>query len=110
MRGSRPGERRGGRKKGTLNHASQAREIEVRESGATPLEFLLGIMRNPKLPRRERVDAAKTAAAYVHPKFAAITHVQATSGYDLSRLTDEEFETVNRILERATVAAAGILL
>jgi hypothetical protein len=106
MRGSGPGERRGGRKKGTPNRASKAREIEVQNSGATPLEFLLGIMRNSEVPRRERLEAAKAAAPYVHAKFAALVKIETKSEYDLTKLTDEEIETVTAILERASFAGA----
>ena len=34
----------------------------------TPLEFLLDVMNNNDIEDRLRLDAAKTAAQYVHPK------------------------------------------
>lgn len=34
----------------------------------TPLEFLLGVMNNNLIEDRLRIDAAKTAAQYVHAK------------------------------------------
>lgn len=34
----------------------------------TPLEFLLGVMNDNMVEDRLRIDAAKTAAQYVHPK------------------------------------------
>lgn len=34
----------------------------------TPLEFLLSVMNNNGIEDRLRLDAAKTAAQYVHPK------------------------------------------
>ena len=40
----------------------------------TPLEFLLAIMRNPEIPRSERVDAANKAAPYLHSKHATVDH------------------------------------
>jgi len=39
--GSKPGEHRGGRKPGTPNKASAAREAEVAASGVTPLEVMV---------------------------------------------------------------------
>ncbi len=36
---SKPGERRGGRKKGVPNKANAKREAEIAESGKTPLQF-----------------------------------------------------------------------
>jgi hypothetical protein len=43
--GSKPGERRGGRQKGTPNKASAARQAEVAATGVTPLEVMLDNMR-----------------------------------------------------------------
>ena len=41
----------------------------IASSGAqTPLEFLLGVMNDNEIEDRLRIDAAKTAAQYMHPK------------------------------------------
>ena len=61
-RGSEPGERRGGRKKGTPNKATAAREAAITASGLTPLDYLLTVMRDETADRHTRVDAAKAAA------------------------------------------------
>jgi hypothetical protein len=75
-RGSRPGERRGGREKGTPNKRTAALRAallaEFELSGGTPLAALLSVMRNPALPLRLRFDAAKKAAPFCHPKLAPI--------------------------------------
>jgi len=73
--GSKPGERRGGRKKGTPNKASAKREAEIAKSGKTPLQFLLDRMRNAKAKMAERIECAKAAATYVHPKPATTVDV-----------------------------------
>lgn len=44
------------------------------ESGQTPLEFLLEVMRNPALDIDLRMEAAKYAAPFMHPKLAQIEH------------------------------------
>src|SRR5436190_14268321 len=36
----------GGRKEGTPNKATATREAEIRASGVTPLDFMLGVMRD----------------------------------------------------------------
>src|SRR5207302_8231597 len=36
----------GGRKEGTPNKATATREAEIRAAGMTPLEFMLGVMRD----------------------------------------------------------------
>ncbi len=71
-RGSKPGERRGGRKRGTPNKktaltnaafADAASNLEV-----TPLEFLLAIMRDPTVSPDLRVKVAQAAAPFIHAK------------------------------------------
>jgi len=44
------------------------------KGGQTPVEFLLGCMRNDNLDMSKRIDAAKSAAPYIHPKLSAIDH------------------------------------
>jgi hypothetical protein len=62
----------GGRKKGTPNRASTVREAEIKASGQTPLDYLLGVMRSKATPEAMRLDAAKAAAPYVHPKLSSV--------------------------------------
>ena len=69
--GKRP---RAGRKRGSRNKASAAREIAVAASGLTPLAYMLSIMRDETQPLTVRIEMAKAAAPYVHPRFAAIEH------------------------------------
>jgi hypothetical protein len=71
----RGGKRDGaGRKPGSPNKASIARQAEVAASGLTPLEYMLSIMRDVENPKDMRLDAANKAAPFVHPKLAAIEH------------------------------------
>lgn len=72
MRGSRPGERRGGRTKGTPNKATAAKAAAVAASGLTPLDYMLLVFRDESLPAELRLDAAKAAAPYVHPKLQPV--------------------------------------
>ena len=37
-----------------------------------PLDFLLGLMRDPHSPMAQRLEAAKAAAPFLHPKLSAI--------------------------------------
>jgi hypothetical protein len=75
-RGAKPGERRGGRSKGTPNRRSVAlREAmnkaveDVEKSGELkPLDFLLALIRDEQADRRDRLEAAKHAANFVHPR------------------------------------------
>ncbi len=71
-RGSKPGERRGGRQRGTPNKATVAKTAALASASAdptiTPLQFLLGVMRDPNAPTGLRVQVARAAAPLVHGK------------------------------------------
>jgi hypothetical protein len=78
-RGSRPGERRGGRKPGTPNkaHAHEAEFrrrvlLDARAAGVTPLEFMLALMRDEENPKGMRFEAAKAAAPYIHARLSSV--------------------------------------
>ena len=77
--GARPG---AGRKKGAPNKKTAELQKAVAESGITPLEYMLNIMRSepsPDLPEELileainlRFEAAKAAAPYVHAKLSSV--------------------------------------
>ncbi len=69
--GSRVGS---GRKKGRQNVITQALRERLMAEGISPLEFLLETMRDPDLAFTIRMDAARTAAPFLHPKLATIQH------------------------------------
>ena len=66
------GKKTGGRKKGVPNKATLARQEAVAASGLTPLDFLLDTMRDEGQELGTRLDAAKAAAQYVHPKLQPV--------------------------------------
>lgn len=88
MRGAKPGERRGGRSKGTPNKANKERERIIAADGITPLEVMLKRMRYHSAKADKAIkskdesgaekhmaladDAAKAAAPYVHPKLSSV--------------------------------------
>ncbi len=69
-RGSKPGERRGGRQRGTPNKTKVLKDAVIAaagvSSGSSPLDFMLRLMRSPNLPADLRIDMAKSAAPLVH--------------------------------------------
>jgi hypothetical protein len=68
----RGGKREGaGRPKGAANKASVARQAEIAASGLTPLDYMLGILRDEARDETQRFEAAKAAAPYVHPRLAS---------------------------------------
>lgn len=87
-RGAKPGERRGGRRKGAQNKATKTRlEIVATASagGITPLELMLSTMRSfwsgatdktGRIVNEERAELAakwaEKAAPFVHPKLTSV--------------------------------------
>jgi hypothetical protein len=72
---ARGGKREGaGRKPGTPNKATQEQRDAIEASGLTPLEYMLSVMRNESADESRRLDAAKSAAPYVHPRLSAVEH------------------------------------
>jgi hypothetical protein len=65
-RGSKPGERRGGRQRGTPNKKTALRSATLAAAAANPdmapLDFLLGIMRDPNVSSDLRIRVAQAAA------------------------------------------------
>jgi hypothetical protein len=95
------GKKYGGRKKGSVNKRPKELLEKIEASGMTPLEYLLSVMRAP-VPielqgitdpedvsddivralsswHAQRVDAAKAAAPYIHPKLNAVHTTTDTS-------------------------------
>ena len=72
---SRGGYRSGaGRPKGSKNLRTRAREKAAKRAGTagtSPLDFLLGMMRDEEQPLKVRMAAAKAAAPYCHPRLSA---------------------------------------
>lgn len=66
------GVKTGGRKKGTPNRATAAKQAEIAASGLTPLDFMLSALRDEERTFEVRMDAAKAAAPYCHPKRAPV--------------------------------------
>jgi hypothetical protein len=66
------GHKTGGRQKGVPNKATIARTKAIAESGLTPLDYLIGVMRNATVETSTRIDAAKSAAPYVHPRLTSV--------------------------------------
>src|SRR5579883_2092108 len=84
-RGSRPGERRGGRQPGTPNKRTVEREKAMREAALKAEEaigegafsgdahaLLMMTYKDTALPLDTRLEAAKAAIAYEKPKLANI--------------------------------------
>lgn len=83
--GPRPG---AGRKPGSRNRKTKAQIEAVKSSGITPLDYLLNLMRNEKADDDDRLEAAKAAAPYVHPKLSSV-EMNASIGVSHEDALDE---------------------
>lgn len=71
----RGGKRKGaGRKKGSMAVRTQEILKAIGDEGVTPLEYMLGVLRDPEQPHSERFRAAIEAAPFMHPRLAAVQH------------------------------------
>lgn len=62
----------GGRQKGTPNKATVAKALEIASTGLTPLDYMVSVYRDARQKLEIRLDAAKAAAPYVHPRLATM--------------------------------------
>ncbi len=66
----------GGRKRGSKNKTTIAREHAAKEGpnkSLTPLQHMLKLMRDPKQPQEVRMEMAKAAAPYMHSRLQSTT-------------------------------------
>lgn len=106
--GSRPG---AGRRKGVPNKASAARQKRVAATGVTPLEYMLGVMRDALADTSRRDDMAKACAPYVHPKLASVQHAGPNGGpiqtVDLTNMSDDDLTRLEAIFGPLAGATGG---
>jgi hypothetical protein len=103
--GSRPGERRGGRQKGSLNKRTRELLAPVTDAAdISPKEVMLQAMRLHWAAGNvvDAVDCAAKAAPYVHPRLVA-----AAAAVRLpSEMSDEELAAAIDDAEQAAAALA----
>jgi hypothetical protein len=75
MRGPRPGERRGGRQKGTPNkktaYVRAVMAAHAAQDNVSPLDLILAVMREPHVALGQRVKMALKALPHMHTKAKA---------------------------------------
>lgn len=82
--GARPG---AGRKAGGPNKLSREAYERAKDSGELPLDYLLRVMRDEATDEAKRIDCAKAAAPYVHPKRAPVDGDGQEAGLTLTIVT-----------------------
>jgi len=63
---------RAGRPKGGISLSTRAILESMNSGGEMPIAYMLRVMRNEKAPDLRRDEMAKAAAAYLHPRIAAL--------------------------------------
>lgn len=93
------GKREGaGRKPGVPNKRTAETAAAVEASGLTPLDYLLGVLRDEDNDPALRMDAAKAAAPYVHAKLASVEH---KGGLEVTTQTKEQRDAAVAAATRA---------
>jgi hypothetical protein len=111
--GKRPG---AGRRRGTPNRANARREQFIAQTGLTPIDVMIGVMRctfdigqqelKQEKPDESKIkwafglalESAHRAAPFAHPRLSAVDH---SAKLDVSKLTHEEIDLVEPILRKA---------
>ena len=88
-----------GRPKGSKNKKTAKTVAKIEASGLTPLDYMMSVLRDTEAEASARMDAAKAAAPYVHPKLSQIESKTKVE-FDGQKLV-EEFGTA--ILDAANV-------
>jgi hypothetical protein len=90
-RGSKPGERRGGRQRGTPNKKTALRNAVISaadlDPNISPRDFMLGLMRNGDLPLADRFAAAQAVLPLLHQNLTvgqATQHSPEVYGNDVA--------------------------
>jgi hypothetical protein len=60
-----------GKPKGSVSKLDKVVREKALQSGLTPLDYLLGLLRDEGQNQDTRIDAAKAAAPYVHAKLVS---------------------------------------
>jgi hypothetical protein len=84
MRGTSPGERRGGRQQGTPNKLTQALTERLAALGYNPIEGMARIPMEESQRRALRAGMYRELAQYVAPKRKALEHKGKLAGSSLT--------------------------
>jgi hypothetical protein len=87
--GQRGGKRPGaGRKVGSVTKVTAQARRKALESGISPLEYMLKVMRSTKADTRRRDDMAKAAAPFIHNRPSVSATVNINTPRSVARIED----------------------
>jgi len=106
MRGSRPGERRGGRQKGTPNkktaYVRAVMAAHAAQENISPIDLILAVMREPHVALGQRVKMALKALPHVHAK------AKAGRRDDLSKAAPEKGSSAAHVKANSRTAREAV--
>ena len=86
---------KGGRPKGSKNkYSAAALRQAMNGDGQTPLEYLLGVMNDDTNNQKLRMDAAKAAAVYCHPRLSSIEVAAKPWDGDPNSITNDQLASI----------------
>ena len=85
---------KGGRPPGAKNKRTLALQRRIQQAGVTPLEYLVSIMVDEDQEQHTRIDAAKAAAPYIHPRLQSTTIQEKPYEGDPSSITNEQLASI----------------
>lgn len=100
---TKPTGRPRGRPKGAINRVTAETRAAARAAGITPLEYMLGVLRDPTAPVERRDDMAKSAAPYLHPR---LSNAQVTVR-KITELTEAELLEFLGDVDRPSTGVPG---
>lgn len=94
--GRRPGS---GRPKGAVNKKTKEVIAAVEATGETPLAYMLRVMRDSFAEAKRRDAMAQSAAPYIHPRLAQLTH---SGEINIKAWSDEQLAAARAVLGAIT--------
>lgn len=96
---ARGGKRDGsGRPAGAVTKKTREVAVKAAAAGLTPLEYMLGVLRNEDADAKDRMWAAEKAAPYVHARLASVEH---SGGLEVTTTTKEQRDAAVAAATRA---------
>lgn len=73
---------------------NEAARTQALATGISPLDYMLTLLRNDRLPSSDRFEAAKAAAPYVHARLAAVEHSGQIGVKRANEVSDDELANI----------------
>lgn len=106
--GTPKGERYGGRKKGTPNKRTAKLVAKIESEGITPLQYVLGVLRDPNSSPEDRRWASATSLPYTSARLQTTTVKEDPEQFAKRTVDLDMTETARRIAFILTKASRSL--